>query len=68
MVQAVYGLCYDASGGGLAAATRAAEQVGMGYAVLPDRLPKSGGHVFLPHQLVKAGGAPFAVVDLGGHS
>ena len=67
-VEAVHGLGYDAGGGGLAAASGAAEQVGVGDPALFDRLAQCAGDVLLPDQLPEAGRPPLAVEDLGGGS
>ena len=64
-ILAVGGLGDDPGGGGLAAAPRAAEQVGVGDPALADGLAECGGDVFLAHQLAEAGRPPLAVEDLG---
>ena len=66
-VEAVGGLGDDAGGGGLAAASRPAEQVGMGNPPQPHRLAQGGGDVLLPGQLVEAGRTPLAIVNLRRH-
>ena len=60
-VEATEGAGEDAGGGGLAGAAGAAEEVGMGDAVLQDGLAEDGGNVLLAGEIGESTGPPLAV-------
>ena len=65
---AIDGLGQYAGGAGLAAAARAAEQVGMGDAAALNGIAQCLDDVLLAGYFIECLGAPFAVKNLGSHS